>query len=59
VDRFAGGFVPDDGGFALVGDADGGDLQRGDAGLVEYCRATATWLSQMAVGLCSTQPGCG
>ena len=33
VDRLAGGAVPDDGGLALIGDADAGDIVRGEAGL--------------------------
>ena len=35
VDGLAGVLVPDDRGLALVGDADGGEVRGGDAGLVE------------------------
>ena len=56
----AGRAVPDDGRFALVGDADGGDVAR------RSCRpaamasaATAICDAQISSGSCSTQPGCG
>ena len=34
ANRFPGGFVPDNCGFALVGDADGGNLRRAEAGFL-------------------------
>ncbi|MNC06296.1 hypothetical protein D3C75_538030 [compost metagenome] len=36
VDGFAGGFLPDNGGFTLVGDADGGDLLAVQAALGQH-----------------------
>ena len=36
ADRLAGGAVPQHGGFALVGDADGMELAGGDAGVVQH-----------------------
>ena len=32
---FAGIFIPDNGGFALVGDADGGDISGGESGFLQ------------------------
>ena len=59
-DGLAGGPVPEDGRLALVGDADGGDLVRRDAGLGDrLARAVASCDDQIASGSCSTCPGDG
>ena len=60
VDRLAGRAVPDDRGLALIGDADRGDVSRGDAGL-RHRRAHGRDASSTRSprGSCSTQPGRG
>ena len=59
VDGCAGLAVPDHRGFALVGDADGGDVAGLQAGLGQCLAGDANWLDQISRGSCSTQPACG
>ena len=59
VDGLAGGAVPDDGGFALVGDADGGDVAGLHSALAKASRATAICDAAISSGSCSTHPGWG
>ena len=59
-DRLAGRAIPDDGGLALVGDADRGDVARARCpARASASPATAICVAQISSGSCSTQPGCG
>ena len=57
--RAACGALPDQRGFALVGDADGGTSAAVAAALRSASRATSSWLCQSSPASCSTQPGRG
>ncbi len=60
VDRLARCAVPEHGGLALVGDADGGDVIGRDAGLGQgRADDLHAFASQISSGSCSTQPLCG
>ncbi len=59
VDRLAGLLVPDHGGLALVGNTDGGQLTRLNAGADSASAMTFRLTCQISSGSCSTQPGCG
>ncbi len=59
VHRLARFAVPDHGGFALVGDADGADVGGAQPAFFRASRAVSSWVRQSVSGSCSTQPGCG
>ena len=60
MDGLAGSAVPDDGGLALIGDADGRDVCGASArrGPARSGRPRAGW-TRFRSGSCSTQPACG
>jgi hypothetical protein len=58
-DRRARRAIPDDGGLALVGDANAGHVARRHAGLRERFVHDARLRCPDLVASCSTQPGCG
>ena len=59
VDGFACGAVPDHGGFALVGDADGSWNEARDRASARMVVVTSMVVCQMSSGSCSTQPSAG
>ncbi len=59
VNRLAGLFFPDDGGFALVGDADAGDLIGIDVAFASTSTSVELCDAQISIGSCSTQPAFG
>ena len=59
VNRFAGLAIPDDGRFALVRDADGGDVLGAHLGPPSASTATPICDAQISCGSCSTHPGAG
>ena len=56
VDRLAGLAIPDDGGLALVGDADGGEVLGRTWARPSASTATPICDAQISPGSCSTQP---
>ncbi len=59
VDRLAGIALPNDNGFALVGDSDSGNGFRSRSASFRALRIDHWTLSQIASGSCSTQPEAG
>jgi hypothetical protein len=59
VHWFAAGAIPEDAGFALVGQADSGNLTGRNTVVAEHGARNGNCVCQISFASCSTHPGCG